>query len=437
MSRYYYLTLLVVVFFASGCVLKSTQTKSLLHQPENIKILDNNLTANFSKEDKLILYALDAYERGKFKQSSKYFATLYDLTAETNYAAEAIKSAVIAKDYNSIKTLLSKVIKNKHNDPTLNRYLVAYYIDKKMHKKAKKLADELIKDNRDSKNLELAGLVYERLNNPKKALKLYKEAYQLDKDQYALLKMSEVLYFKLEQTPRAIRLLETHSSLHGCTQLICTKLVQFYSEKNDIQGVERTLKRLYKKSKNLKIAQQLLQLYATNKSYDKAIAFLKETKLDDMLLLDVYMTKKDYKSALKLADRLYKENNDPTLLARSAILEYESAHSKNSKKLLKSVSEKFDKVIEIVKDPLYYNFYAYLLIDHDIDIDKGIELIKKALKDDPNSNYYIDTLAWGLYKKGDCQKAYELLEPISKDSQEKEILEHLKAVKKCLEGKNR
>ncbi len=432
MSRYYYLVFLIVALGGAGC---GSKLSSLL--PTSDKVLDSNLTAHFPEEDKLTIFALDAQNHGQFKAASTYYAKLYDLTSKVTYATEAIKNAVMNKDYDTIKTILDKAEANNHHDTTLDSYLVAYYIDKKRFKKARELTDKLVKENRSAKNLELAGLTYEGIGESEKALAFYEEAYQKEKSGYALLKMTDLIYIKMKQRKKAIRLLETDVTLNGCSETICARLIQFYSHTHDSEGVANILKKLYIKTKNPTFAEKLIQLYASKKSYNEAISFLKETKFDDLLLLDIYTSKKDYKSALSLVNKLYKKSGDHVLLARSAILEYESSSDKKSKKLLQSISGKFDKIVDILKDPLYYNYYGYLLIDHELDIDRGIALVKKALKVEPDSLFYIDSLAWGMYKKGNCEDAYKLLEPLSRGSDEKEIKDHIKIIKNCIEANNK
>jgi tetratricopeptide (TPR) repeat protein len=243
--------------------------------------------------------------------------------------------------------------------------------------------------------------------------------------------MTDLLYLKLKQKSKATRALETHATMQGCSEIICTRLIQFYAHDKDSRGIENMLTKLYQKTKNPAYAQKLMELYASKKEYDKAIRFLKQSKFDDLLLLDIYTSKKDFQNALTLAETLYEQNGNPALLARSAILEYENAPDKNSKPLLKKVSKKFDTVVEELKDPLYYNYYGYVLIEHELDIDRGIELVKKALKKDPDSAFYIDSLAWGLYKKGDCQQAYDIIKPIAKNHDEKEIVDHINIIQRC------
>jgi len=427
-SRYYYLIILIALF-NFGCSSKLTKLV-----PNSYKVLGDDLTSNFSQEDTYVMYALDAQNRGDFKNAAKYYKELYSETKNEIYVNEAIKYTVISKDYDSIKGILEEVKQNKHHNPTLDKYLVAYYIDNKQFKKAKELTDKIIKEERSVKNLELSALTYEGIGDIDKAYSFFQEAYQKGKSKYSLLKMSDILFINKKQKQKAVRLLESDATINGCSLEICGRLIQLYQNLKDINGIESTLLKLYKSTKNPIYATKLIQLYGSTKSNEKALKFLKESGFDDLLLLDIYTSKKDYKNAQKLAEKLYKESGELTLLARSAILEYENSTNKKSKKLLKSISEKFDKVIDKLDDPLYYNYYGYILIDNSIDIDRGISLVKKALKVEPKSLFYIDSLAWGMYKKNECEQAYNLLKPYEDTSKEKEIKEHIMLIKNCIKA---
>ena len=116
-----------------------------------------------------------------------------------------------------------------------------------------------------------------------------------------------------------------------------------------------------------------------------------------------------------------------------AIYKYEANRDALTGEILNSIIEKFEKVIKEIHDPLFLNYYGYLLIDHDIDIEKGIGLVREALLKEPNSPYYLDSLAWGLYKLGKCKEAQEIMDRIGKDVTEEEILEHMRKIKECLE----
>jgi tetratricopeptide (TPR) repeat protein len=55
------------------------------------------------------------------------------------------------------------------------------------------------------------------------------------------------------------------------------------------------------------------------------------------------------------------------------------------------------------------NDLAWLLINHDINIDEGLKLINRALFIEPENPYYIDTKGWGLYKQGSIEQAQVML----------------------------
>jgi tetratricopeptide (TPR) repeat protein len=59
---------------------------------------------------------------------------------------------------------------------------------------------------------------------------------------------------------------------------------------------------------------------------------------------------------------------------------------------------------------LRLNNLACLLIENNINIDEGIELVDKALKLSPDNYEYLDTKGWGIYKQGKYRHALEILQ---------------------------
>jgi len=104
---------------------------------------------------------------------------------------------------------------------------------------------------------------------------------------------------------------------------------------------------------------------------------------------------------------------------------------------LKGISKKFENLLKMKTDALYFNYYGYILIDHDLDVPKGITYIKKALKLEPDSVYYLDSLAWGLYKTGQCKKSMDVMQKVLKleGGNDPEVLDHYEKIKTC-KGKN-
>ncbi|EAI3451859.1 ATP-dependent nuclease subunit B, partial [Campylobacter jejuni] len=54
---------------------------------------------------------------------------------------------------------------------------------------------------------------------------------------------------------------------------------------------------------------------------------------------------------------------------------------------------------------------------------------------EPQNLYYLDSLAWGYYKQGDCKKAWEILKQTLEDKEfanSDESKAHAKAIKACI-----
>ena len=310
------------------------------------------------------------------------------------------------------------------------RYQAAIYIDEHRYKEAKKILKKLVKVSTNPKDRELLASVNLALKNPKDALKFYQNEYKKRLSKESLIKLFDILYYQLGKKEEAIKTLKSHIDFQGCDEVLCSKLILAYRDQGDVDSIITITKKLYNKTHKESYAKMLLDLYRFNGDIDGAIGFLEQSKFDNKALIDLYITKKSYKKALDLAKRLYRESGDIDMLAKIAMMEYESSKVKD-KKLLNSISKKFEKVIKHSDNPLYENYYGYLLIDHDLDIDKGIALVKKALKHTPDSPFYLDSLAWGYYKKRECSLALKTIEKIVDLLTQKEIQEHYEKIKAC------
>jgi tetratricopeptide (TPR) repeat protein len=98
-----------------------------------------------------------------------------------------------------------------------------------------------------------------------------------------------------------------------------------------------------------------------------------------------------------------------------------------------SVIEKLTEVLSIEKKPLYLNYLGYILLDHSIDIKQGMKYVREALKMEPKSAFYLDSLAWGYYKLGNCKKALSIIKKVRKleGGDDNEVLKHFNIIKKC------
>ncbi len=62
------------------------------------------------------------------------------------------------------------------------------------------------------------------------------------------------------------------------------------------------------------------------------------------------------------------------------------------------------------QSPVRMNNLAYLLIEKELNLDEGMDLIEKALQHRPDNSYFLHTKGLGLYKQGKYQEALEILQ---------------------------
>ena len=387
----------------------------------------------FPEEDKYIVLALHAEQLQANIQASKLFDILYEKSTKKEYLHRSLSNLLIAKKYEDILLIAKK----EPDDLFTKRMEVIALINLFQMKEAETKALNLVKLSKKADDYLLVSDLYVSQKKFDKAVKYLESAYMKDYNEKILDRISIILYVNLGRKNEAIAQLETHSRVYSCSKLICTRLISFYSDENNIDGLLSAYLRYYKVNPDERVSKKIVQIYQYKKEYLKLIDFLKETKSDDNLLLELYLKIKNYKKAFLLAEYIYKETGDIEYLGKSAIYEYESKQDNLKSEDILSISKKFEKVIAEKNTALYLNYYGYLLIDHEIDIKKGIKYIKKALKIQPKASFYMDSLAWGYYKQGRCKKAKSIMNKVIKldGGTHEEILSHIKSIDNCLNTK--
>ncbi|NPA66262.1 MAG: hypothetical protein GXO11_05190 [Epsilonproteobacteria bacterium] len=391
----------------------------------------------FEAEDAYILYALRAEEVGRFDVAAEFFSKLYDQTRKREYLYRYLGDLLHEQQFQKVIQKISQ-IDPEEKDSKLVRIKIIAYLYNKEFEKSNALALKLVRSTKDTQDYLLVAQTYIKLKNYKMALKYLEGAYNKNYDPKILDQISIIMYVNLQRPKDAIAQLETHARMFGCNSIICKRLIAFYSDQNDVDGILSVYKRMYKKEKNEEILRKIIQLYMYKKDYLSLEEFLKKNKVENEILLELYITTKQYQKASDMAYKLYEKTKKIDYLAQASIYEYEGLKDKSKDKLQKIVKN-LQKVVKENPKPLYLNYLGYLLIDHDIDIRKGIKYVQKALKQKPNAPYYLDSLGWGYYKLGECKKADEIFSRLRKieGSEEKEIQEHYQKILECIKGRKK
>ncbi|MEA3289991.1 MAG: hypothetical protein U9Q04_07425 [Campylobacterota bacterium] len=414
------------VLFFSGCV----------NQPE-VKRVNQ-------KEDINMLMAIDSQIHNRSDLSLKYYHELYKITGNEQYLINTINYSFEQKEFELMKKLSKEGIENfKDEHIYFKRQLIVSLVGLKDYDEAVKKAKEILNKYPTPQNYEIVANTYYSKKDYKNALSYYESAYTLEQNESTLIKLAVILYTYLNQKDIALAHLETFIEQYGCGREVCDRLLLIYQEQGNIDGMLSILNKKYellKQNSNLKhsvrVIGTLIVSLLERKDIKQAIAFLEKHKIDNTKLFTLYYQDGQLKKALEFTKELYKETTNPELLGRIAMLEFEIAEDK--KEILKSVMDNFEKALSSgINNAGFQNYYGYLLIDYDVDVQKGVELVKLALKNAPNNIAYLDSLAWGYYKLGNCSEAYEVMNKVVKLSglKDDEINEHWNKIKNCKEKK--
>ena len=392
-------------------------------------------------EDDMVNEALNAIELKQYAQARDLYLLLYEESGKIEYLRESILvSAYLNDPQGTINLILSFQKKNKDYDLEIEKVLADSYL-RLGDVKNSIITIEKIKTKENSPLVhEILGNLYYQSNRIEDALMELNKSYDESHSERSLEKLISI-YSNTQNNERIGDLLNTHLEKYGCSQDLCKRSIEFYVKTKQISRVERLLKRIEEQSPTIQNATNLIAVYAYSKKYDEAIEVAKKYPLNRSILLELYVGKGDFAQASAQAKLIYDESKNPEMLILSEIYRFELIQKNPSKEDLKSMIANLKEGIAQLKKeekapqglPEYLNFLGYLMIDYDLDIKGGMKYVQEALDQSPNSYEFLDSLAWGYYKLGDCQKAKELFSkiPQSKISELNELKDHQKTLLNC------
>jgi tetratricopeptide (TPR) repeat protein len=150
--------------------------------------------------------------------------------------------------------------------------------------------------------------------------------------------------------------------------------------------------------------------------YAEAIGHLKKALTSDpddmrayLALGGVYASQKNFKAAAELYDRAVQRIPKPTREHWNIF--YQRGIAYERLKEWEKAEPNFLKALELYPDqPQVLNYLGYSWVDMGINLEKGLELIKKAVEQRPSDGYIVDSLGWAYYRLGRYDEAVEELE---------------------------
>lgn len=430
-----YLVLCLLLFFFNGCSNKTLDLEN--KEPIKVKFVEVK-TKSFELENQYIILALESENQRLYYDARELYIRLFEKTNNYEYLVKHLAISTQIKDYKIVKEYASKYyISNiKQEEIILRLYTFALF---KLgdQKEALLNAEKLTNLFQNDVNYELLGTIYLQQKDYLKAYELFEKAFVLNKSANTFLNLTNIQYFNLSQKEEAISKIEQYIKENGHDFNLSMQLLAFYEKEQKTEKIIPLLKEMYSEYKKNNEALMfsktkiLLIKYIAKDNVGMAINFLEENKEEDEILLNLYKITNQPSKAYTLLGSLYANSNNLEYLGQQAIIEFEMAEDK--RKVLNSVITKFEKVVENIDNHIYENYLAYILIDFNINISKGVTLVKKALVQEPNNLAYIDTLAWGQYKLKNCKEANKQMKRVVDEIglNDEEIKLHWEKIKEC------
>ncbi len=384
-------------------------------------------------ENGFILAALDAQARQKNDLASDYYLKLYEKTNKIEYLYSGLRAIDSSSNSAKFSQLIAQSLKNNPDDVTLKRFSIIALLKNGQYAQASQEALVLSNRTKAAPDYTLLADTYLKMSNYDAGFSALKNAYKLRFDNELADKIGIIQYVHLHQKADAVLFLEQHIGSHGNSKMVGSRLAAFYADSGQYDKAAQMFESVYDLTQDPMSAQEAVKLYAYQNNIPKLKLLLEKSNINDPALLELYIREKQFNKASDLAKKLYKKDQNPLYLAQSSVFTYEAAKNKNDPNLLSEVIDGLKCANNEFESPLYLNYLGYLMIDHDINIIEGMVYVKKALDAEPNSPFYIDSLAWGHYKLGECTDALRLIKQVESmiGTSEDEVRDHLKAIQKC------
>src|SRR5262249_19085348 len=139
------------------------------------------------------------------------------------------------------------------------------------------------------------------------------------------------------------------------------------------------------------------------------------------LLASMYREKGDLPEAIALMHQMVERtpNNDKFHFTLGAL--YDEAKNRDA-----AISEMRTAIELNPQNAAALNYLGYTFAEMGVQLDEAEDLIRRALALDPTDGFYVDSLGWVYYQRGDYQKAVEQLErALELAGEDATISEHL------------
>lgn len=430
----------------------------------------------------VLLYPRDSHLR-------YFYGELLMLANQMSEAAEQFERCIeldstnesaylnLTEIYQGIKQSAKAIVVAKEFAKTLPGSFMAWTQLARLHLAQNQYKEALVPARRayemQSQNpniVQMYAVVLQLNKQTKQAVRIYEQLYRLDPSDEGITSRMVELYREVGNLDSALQLLDEMLEQAGDNKpaIHIQKALVFWELKRN----EDAYKLLSKVHKEYPESERVKYLYGFSleriEKFPEALAVYRSfdgkstlKTQADIRIISILRHLKQYDEAIDLAEALLKDDGADSELYGLAANTYADAEKyKDAIDILKKGFEKFPaKVhllfmtgvyhekagdipacIEVMKEVIRkdasnssaYNYLGYLYAERGENLDVAEELIKKALELKPDDGFYLDSLGWVFFQKGDHKKAIEYLQKAVKiEPKEGVIIEHLGDAKKA------
>lgn len=217
--------------------------------------------------------------------------------------------------------------------------------------------------------------------------------------------------------------------------VLINSAINYYKEKNYQKALDNLLRvREHPENDKVAVCYYLGLCYSKLNMIDDAVINLEYVIDNDDNIARLYQAKMILCYLYIKTDRLDEAEDELKGMLDNG---YQSPHLYSFLSYIYQKQDKIDASIATLEEslqrypdnPNLTNSLGYLLVDYNIDPQRGLELCKSALKLQPDNFAYLDSLGWAFYKNDDYKRASQLLQQALDQSRgDKMVLLHLQEV---------
>ena len=402
-----------------------------------------------------LLLGLESYLKKDYLEAEKYFERLNKISTYNVFFEDFIGNILVAwtkaskgNQKDSFKSL-EKIPKiYSHIAKIQNSFLQCYFANQETEKYFKELINNK-KYNFSRYNFFLASYLISnnKVDSAKKIINTSRKKHRSN----LLLKQTQIFLLK-GKTNKIKSLFSCQNPKHSMAEFFYI-LANLYASERDYQMSNFYMKiSIFLNNKFLPNKSLLAENYLNQGKYDKSKKFFNSVKpigseyswYASKVIAKILLEEKGKKYSVKSLEKEFNSLTDPNFMHYYELanfykenqyfkesVKYYSLALKNLKKghfLYSKILEKrgssserlgdwengekdLKESLKILPDQAHVlNYLAYTWIDKGINLEQGLEMLKKANRLKENDAYIIDSLGWAYYAKHDYIEAEELLQ---------------------------